>query len=86
MLCFSPESVFGSTLAELKAQEKTNIPIFVLHCIQHIEKSEENMVTDGLYRISGNAAQIQKIRFEVRKLFPDNFLLVFNKSLFVYSL
>ncbi|XP_045123638.1 rho GTPase-activating protein 12-like isoform X3 [Portunus trituberculatus] len=59
------ESVFGSTLAELKSQDKTNIPIFVLLCIQNIEKDEENLKTDGLYRISGNAAQIQKIRFEV---------------------
>ncbi|XP_063868938.1 rho GTPase-activating protein 12-like isoform X5 [Scylla paramamosain] len=59
------ESVFGSTLAELKSQDKTNIPIFVLLCIQNIEKNEENLKTDGLYRISGNAAQIQKIRFEV---------------------
>ncbi|MPC10106.1 Rho GTPase-activating protein 12 [Portunus trituberculatus] len=59
------KSVFGSTLAELKSQDKTNIPIFVLLCIQNIEKDEENLKTDGLYRISGNAAQIQKIRFEV---------------------
>ncbi|XP_071548059.1 uncharacterized protein [Panulirus ornatus] len=59
------ESVFGSTLAELSVQDKTTIPIFVLQCINHIEKSEENLRTDGLYRISGNAAQIQKIRFEV---------------------
>ncbi|KAK3879952.1 hypothetical protein Pcinc_015516 [Petrolisthes cinctipes] len=59
------ESVFGSTLAELHQQDKTAIPIFVLQCINHIEKSDENLKTDGLYRISGNAAQIQKIRFEV---------------------
>ncbi|KAK8731893.1 hypothetical protein OTU49_007317, partial [Cherax quadricarinatus] len=59
------ESVFGSTLSELHIQDKTTIPIFVLQCINHIEKSQENLRTDGLYRISGNAAQIQKIRFEV---------------------
>ncbi|XP_042218528.1 uncharacterized protein LOC121863788 isoform X2 [Homarus americanus] len=59
------ESVFGSTLAELRVQDKTAIPIFVLQCINHIEKTQENLRTDGLYRISGNAAQIQKIRFEV---------------------
>ncbi|KAG0722309.1 Rho GTPase-activating protein 12 [Chionoecetes opilio] len=53
------------TLAELKFQDKTNIPIFVLLCIRSIEQSEENLQTDGLYRISGNAALIQKIRFEV---------------------
>lgn len=59
------ESVFGSTLAELKSQDKTNTPLFVLCCIKNIEDTEENLETDGLYRISGNAAQIQKIRFEV---------------------
>lgn len=65
LFIFSTESVFGSTLAELSAQDKSSIPIFVLQCINHIEKSEDNLRTDGLYRISGNAAQIQKIRFEV---------------------
>lgn len=59
------EAVFGSTLSELHLQDKTAIPIFVLQCINHIEKSVENLRTDGLYRISGNAAQIQKIRYEV---------------------
>lgn len=66
LFCLSSESVFGSTLAELTSQEMTKIPIFVLRCIQNIEKDEVNLQTDGLYRISGNAAQIQKIRFEVR--------------------
>ncbi|XP_042862271.1 rho GTPase-activating protein 12-like isoform X2 [Penaeus japonicus] len=59
------EAVFGSTLSELHQQDKTTIPIFVLQCINHIEKSVENLRSDGLYRISGNAAQIQKIRYEV---------------------
>ncbi|XP_063607320.1 serine/arginine repetitive matrix protein 2-like isoform X4 [Penaeus indicus] len=59
------EAVFGSTLSELHVQDKTTIPIFVLQCINHIEKSVENLRADGLYRISGNAAQIQKIRYEV---------------------
>lgn len=53
-------------MAELHLQDKTAIPIFVLQCVNHIEKCDENLKTDGLYRISGNAAQIQKIRFEVR--------------------
>ena len=61
------ESVFGSSLTELATQDKTNIPIFVLQCINHIEKSEELLKTDGLYRISGNAAVIQKIRYEVSR-------------------
>ncbi|XP_068231658.1 uncharacterized protein [Palaemon carinicauda] len=59
------EAVFGSTLAELASQDKTGTPLFVLKCINNIEKSEENLRTDGLYRISGNAAQIQKIRYEI---------------------
>lgn len=81
--------MFGSTLAELKSQDKTNIPLFVLCCIKNIEKHEENLRTDGLYRISGNAAQIQKIRFEVRKVLLGDFLrqiqwLLFDPSLASY--
>ncbi|XP_066943333.1 uncharacterized protein [Macrobrachium rosenbergii] len=59
------EAVFGSTLAELASQDKTGTPLFVLQCIKNIEKCDENLRTDGLYRISGNAAQIQKIRYEI---------------------
>ena len=67
--CFLPDQVFGSTLGLLYQLDKTLVPLFVLQCIKSIEKNEENLKTDGLYRISGNAAVIQKIRFEVRYIF-----------------
>lgn len=77
----STEAVFGSTLSELHQQDKTTIPIFVLQCINHIEKSVENLRSDGLYRISGNAAQIQKIRYEVS--FVSNLCFFFSSFICV---
>lgn len=61
------DQVFGSTLGILYQLDKTLVPLFVLQCIKSIEKDEENLKTEGLYRISGNAAVIQKIRFEVAR-------------------
>lgn len=61
------DQVFGSTLGILYQLDKTLVPLFILQCIKSIEKNEENLQTDGLYRISGNAAIIQKIRFEVAR-------------------
>ncbi|KAF2354621.1 Rho GTPase-activating protein domain [Trinorchestia longiramus] len=71
------DSVFGNTIAELCKQEKTKSPLFVLQCINAIEKKESNLKTDGLYRISGNAASIQKIRYEVEK---NNYEVLFEEK------
>ncbi|XP_076036725.1 uncharacterized protein LOC143022420 isoform X4 [Oratosquilla oratoria] len=61
------EAVFGSILTTLCTKDSTDVPLFVLQCIKNIEKSEENLKSDGLYRISGNAAVVQKIRLEVEQ-------------------
>lgn len=57
------EPVFGYSLQSLCEREKTNIPKFVLKCIAQIELFDLN--TDGLYRVSGNLAQVQKLRLRV---------------------
>uniref|UniRef100_A0A4W5KRN2 Rho-GAP domain-containing protein n=1 Tax=Hucho hucho TaxID=62062 RepID=A0A4W5KRN2_9TELE len=56
------DNVFGCHLAVLCAQEKTTIPSFVEKCIRAVEKRGLDM--DGLYRVSGNLAVIQKLRFK----------------------
>ncbi|XP_018028074.1 uncharacterized protein LOC108683283 [Hyalella azteca] len=76
------DSVFGNSIAELCRQEKTKVPLFVLLCIKAIENKECNLKTDGLYRISGNAARIQRIRYEVAK----NNYEVLNEEKDVYNL
>uniref|UniRef100_A0A803KAZ8 Rho GTPase-activating protein 12 n=1 Tax=Xenopus tropicalis TaxID=8364 RepID=A0A803KAZ8_XENTR len=57
------DPVFGSSLASLCQRENTTVPNFVKMCIEHVE--EQGLDVDGLYRVSGNLAVIQKLRFAV---------------------
>ncbi|XP_026864309.2 rho GTPase-activating protein 12b isoform X2 [Electrophorus electricus] len=57
------DQVFGCSLTSLCARENTSVPDFVRMCIEHVEKS--GLDIDGLYRVSGNLAVIQKLRFAV---------------------
>ncbi|XP_013384119.1 rho GTPase-activating protein 27 isoform X4 [Lingula anatina] len=57
------ESVFGSHLDRLCERERTTVPIFVKRCIQAIEN--KGLSIDGIYRVSGNLAQVQKLRCAV---------------------
>ena len=57
--------MFGSSLVEICAREETAVPRFVRVCTEAIER--RGLDQDGLYRISGNLSQIQKIRCQVRK-------------------
>ncbi|XP_068161652.1 rho GTPase-activating protein 27 isoform X2 [Antennarius striatus] len=56
------DSVFGCHLAKLCAQEKNTVPSFVEKCVKAVEK--RGLDIDGLYRVSGNLAIIQKLRFK----------------------
>lgn len=56
------DNVFGCPLATLCAQEKSTVPSFVEKCIKAVEK--RGLDIDGLYRVSGNLAVIQKLRFK----------------------
>ncbi|XP_072364450.1 rho GTPase-activating protein 12b isoform X2 [Scyliorhinus torazame] len=57
------DQVFGCNLSSLCQRENTTVPQFVMTCIDHVEK--EGLNIDGLYRVSGNLAVIQKLRFAV---------------------
>uniref|UniRef100_A0A8C1TIS0 Rho GTPase activating protein 12a n=1 Tax=Cyprinus carpio TaxID=7962 RepID=A0A8C1TIS0_CYPCA len=57
------DQVFGSSLSSLCQRECTTVPHFVLMCIEQVENN--GLGVDGLYRVSGNLAIIQKLRFAV---------------------
>uniref|UniRef100_A0A672R363 Rho GTPase-activating protein 12-like n=1 Tax=Sinocyclocheilus grahami TaxID=75366 RepID=A0A672R363_SINGR len=57
------DQVFGCSLTALCQRESTSVPNFVKMCIEHVENTSLNV--DGLYRVSGNLAVIQKLRFAV---------------------
>uniref|UniRef100_A0A2K6UHK2 Rho GTPase-activating protein 12 n=1 Tax=Saimiri boliviensis boliviensis TaxID=39432 RepID=A0A2K6UHK2_SAIBB len=57
------DQVFGSNLANLCQRENGTVPRFVKLCVEHVE--EHGLDVDGIYRVSGNLAVIQKLRFAV---------------------
>ncbi|XP_059811683.1 rho GTPase-activating protein 27 isoform X2 [Hypanus sabinus] len=57
------DQIFGCNLVDLCRREGTTVPRFVLKCIQAVEN--RGLDIDGLYRVSGNLAIIQKLRFKV---------------------
>merc|ERR1712212_495711 len=65
-------AVFGCPLHEQQLDECrtaagkiVKIPPFVWKSVQKLESSQEYLETDGLYRVPGDAAKVQKIRVEV---------------------
>nr|XP_057937404.1 rho GTPase-activating protein 12-like isoform X6 [Doryrhamphus excisus] len=57
------DQVFGCSLSSLCQRENSTVPTFVKMCIEHVENN--GLCVDGLYRVSGNLALIQKLRFAV---------------------
>ncbi|XP_030607312.1 rho GTPase-activating protein 12-like isoform X4 [Archocentrus centrarchus] len=57
------DQVFGCSLSNLCQRENTTVPKFVKMCVDHVENN--GLLIDGLYRVSGNLAVIQKLRFAV---------------------
>lgn len=74
------DQVFGCRLELLCDREKCTVPLFVRKCTEAVER--RGLQTDGIYRVSGNLATIQKLRFAVnheravttdgRYLFPED--------------
>ncbi|KAM7156318.1 rho GTPase-activating protein 12 isoform 5-T7 [Molossus nigricans] len=57
------DQVFGANLANLCQRENGTVPKFVKLCIEYVEGY--GLDVDGIYRVSGNLAVIQKLRFAV---------------------
>ncbi|XP_050961704.1 rho GTPase-activating protein 27 isoform X2 [Labeo rohita] len=56
------ENVFGCHLDTLCHRENTTVPKFMEKCIRSVEK--RGLKIDGIYRVSGNLAVIQKLRYK----------------------
>ncbi|KAK6166651.1 hypothetical protein SNE40_023294 [Patella caerulea] len=59
------DSVFGSRLKDLCEKEHAKVPKFVCLCVAAVEK--RGLDHDGIYRVSGNLAEIQRLRYVVDK-------------------
>ncbi|XP_074836111.1 rho GTPase-activating protein 9 isoform X2 [Carettochelys insculpta] len=57
------DQVFGCRLEALCQRDGDTVPRFVRLCVQAVE--ERGLDVDGIYRVSGNLAVIQKLRFAV---------------------
>uniref|UniRef100_A0A665X6U5 Rho GTPase-activating protein 15 n=1 Tax=Echeneis naucrates TaxID=173247 RepID=A0A665X6U5_ECHNA len=57
------DRVFGCHLSTLCQREETTVPKFVRTCLDAVDK--RGLEVDGIYRVSGNLATIQKLRFVV---------------------
>uniref|UniRef100_A0A8D3B212 Rho GTPase-activating protein 15 n=1 Tax=Scophthalmus maximus TaxID=52904 RepID=A0A8D3B212_SCOMX len=57
------DRVFGCHLSTLCGREGTTVPKFVQICVDAVDK--RGLEVDGIYRVSGNLATIQKLRFIV---------------------
>ena len=57
-----PETIFGNHLSQLPLDEVTGVPEFVLRSVRKVETVLDS---EGLYRIPGNAAEVQKLRMAV---------------------
>ncbi|MEE6471709.1 hypothetical protein FKM82_009347 [Ascaphus truei] len=57
------DQVFGCRLDALCHREKSTVPKFVRLCIDAV--NERGLEADGIYRVNGNLATIQKLRFIV---------------------
>lgn len=63
IVCADP--VFGCELSVLCERQGTTVPKFFTKFTQHIEKVGLDIV--GIYRLSGNAASINKLRYQVEQ-------------------
>ncbi|XP_041438470.1 rho GTPase-activating protein 15 isoform X2 [Xenopus laevis] len=57
------DQVFGCRLDALCHRENSTVPKFVCMCIEAV--NERGLEADGIYRVNGNLATIQKLRFIV---------------------
>ncbi|XP_020639887.3 rho GTPase-activating protein 15 isoform X1 [Pogona vitticeps] len=59
------DQLFGSHLHKVCERDGSTVPWFVRICINAVEK--RGLDVDGIYRVSGNLATIQKLRFVVNQ-------------------
>ena len=55
------DTVFGCPLSKLCSRQRVSVPRVITDCIEAIEY--RGLKSGGIYRISGNSASIQKLRY-----------------------
>lgn len=45
--------------------EKLQVPEFVWKCVKKLESDPANMAAEGIYRVPGDAAKIQRLRIDI---------------------
>ena len=78
-----PEQVFGNILEKIPKYQCNNkqnvsdqdLPEFIIRCIGKIEPM---IATIGIYRINGDAAAVQKIRYLQHLCLPSNRFYIYN--------
>ena len=60
-------SVFGCKLEQQKlvSGQAVKVPELVWRCVEKIEAEPANLSTEGIYRVPGDAAKIQKLRIDL---------------------
>ena len=59
------ELVFGGSLKNLIAKEKLEIPKIIQTCVESVE--QRGLTSQGIYRLSGNAATITRLKGQVNQ-------------------
>ena len=59
--------MFGCKLEDqvLISDQNLQVPEFVWRCVQKLESDPSNMGAEGIYRVPGDAAKIQKLRIDI---------------------
>ena len=47
------------------SDEELQVPEFVWKCVKKLESSPGNMAAEGIYRVPGDAAKIQRLRIDI---------------------
>lgn len=64
---YQHESCFDNYLESIeKHRFFSNVPKLIVECVQVLENTPNYMQVPGLYRVSANYSQLQKVRFKVR--------------------
>ncbi|CCE63255.1 hypothetical protein TPHA_0E01620 [Tetrapisispora phaffii CBS 4417] len=64
----SGENLYGSLLVKRCIYEGAMVPMLITTCISYIEKNENNLKTEGIYRKSGSQKLIEEIENEFKPI------------------
>ena len=81
LIVFAVAPVFGCVLEVRSQTEKRLVPEFVVNGMREVER--RGLDIEGIYRLCGNMAEIQKLRFEVDKSKTSHQLWICQNGCFI---